>query len=137
MEPLFSESAIKQVRYIGPVTHEKIKEYINRAEVCLFPSFAEAFPLSWLEAMLVGKAIVASDIGWANEMIKDGVHGFLVDPKNHAEFAGRVSQFLENKDLAQRMGKNAQERVKKEFSSDEIAKQSLAYYDKILSHGVL
>ena len=137
MEPLFSESAIKQVRYLGPVVHEKIKENISRAEVCVFPSFAEAFPLSWLEAMLMGKAIVASNIGWAQEMIEDGEQGFLVNPKNHTEFAHRVSQFLENKDLAQKMGKNAQERVKKEFSSHEIAKQSLAYYDKILSHGVL
>ena len=137
MKPLFSESAIKQVRYIGAVTHEKIREYINRAEVCVFPSYAEAFPLSWLEAMLMGKAIVASDIGWAKEMIKDGEQGFLVDPKNHHEFARRVNQFLENNELAQKMGENAQERVKKEFSSHEIAKQSLAFYHKILNHGVL
>ena len=137
MEPLFSELAIKQVRYLGPVAHEKIKENISRAEVCVFPSFAEAFPLSWLEAMLMGKAIVASDIGWAKEMIEDGVQGFLINPKNHTEFAHRVSQFLENKELAQKMGINAQERVKRYFSSHEIAKQSLAYYDKILSDGVL
>ena len=137
MQPLFSESALNQVRYLGPVAHEGIKGYINRADVCVFPSFAEAFPLSWLEAMLMGKAIVASDIGWAKEMIKDGEQGFLVDPKNHVEFAGRVSQFLENKGLAQKMGKNAQERVKKEFSSHEIAKKSLTFYDKILSHGDL
>jgi glycosyltransferase involved in cell wall biosynthesis len=137
MKPLFSKSAIKKVRYLGPVAHERIRENISRADVCVFPSFAEAFPLSWLEAMLMGKAIVASDIGWAKEMIEDGVHGFIVNPKNNAEFAHRVSQFLENKDLAQKMGKNAQERVKKEFSSHEIAKQSLAFYDKILSHGVL
>jgi glycosyltransferase involved in cell wall biosynthesis len=132
MQPLFSESAIKQVRYIGAVVHEKIREYINRAEVCVFPSFAEAFPLSWLEAMLMKKAIVASDIGWAKEMIKDGEQGFLVDPKNHHEFARRVNQFLENNELAKKIGKNAQERVKKEFEARIIAERSSNYYRQFI-----
>ena len=132
MEPLFSESAINKVRYLGPVTHKKIKEYINRAEVCVFPSFAEAFPLSWLEAMLMGKAMVASNIGWAQEMIEDGEQSFLVDPKNHVEFAARVSQFLENKGLAQRMGKMARERALNEFEAGIIAERSLNYYRQFI-----
>jgi glycosyltransferase involved in cell wall biosynthesis len=132
MQPLFSESVIKQVRYLGSVAHEEIKEYINRAEVCVFPSFAEAFPLSWLEAMLMGKAIVASDVGWAKEMIEDRVHGFLVNPKNHAEFANRVSQFLKNKDLAQKLGKNAREKALSEFEAGIIAEHSLNYYRQFI-----
>lgn len=132
MKPLFLKSAMKQVQYLGPVAHEKIRAYINRAEVCVFPSFAEAFPLSWLEAMLMRRAIVASDIGWAKEMIKDGEQGFLVDSKNHAEFAKRVNQFLENNELARKMGENAQERVKKEFEVRIIAERSLNYYRQFI-----
>ena len=80
----------------------------------------------------MGKAIVASNIGWAKEMIDDGDQGFLVDPKNHIEFAGRVSQFLENKGLAQRMGKMARERALNEFEAGIIAERSLNYYRQFI-----
>ena len=65
-------------------------------------------------------------------MIKDGEQGFLVDPKNHAEFAKRVNQFLENNELAKKIGKNAQERVKKEFEARIIAERSLNYYRQFI-----
>ena len=87
MQPLFNTEAMANVSYIGSVEYNKIKDYINSASICVFPTFAEALPVSWIEAMAMKKPIVASNIGWATEIIDNEVNGFLENPKNHIEFA--------------------------------------------------
>src|SRR5690606_11428616 len=132
MQPLFNESTIKRVTYLGTVDYSKIQELIQEATVCVFPTFAEALPVSWLEAMAMEKAIVASNIGWANEMIKDGKEGFLVHPTNHQDYAERVLELLGNSDKRLLFGKAAREKVKKKFSHDLVAKESIEFYKTIL-----
>ena len=83
MQPLFSEKALTNVSYLGSVPYQDIQKYISESSVCVFPSFAEALPVSWIEAMAMQKAVVASNIGWATDVIDDEVNGFLVSPKNH------------------------------------------------------
>ena len=132
MQPLFDAAALKNVQYFGGVDYEKVFEFIKNADVCVFPSFAEAFPVSWLEAMALEKAIVASDIGWADEMLEDGVNGFLVNPKAHLLFAERIKMLLEDKKKNAGFGKKAREKVETAFSSAVIARKSIAFYEKII-----
>jgi glycosyltransferase involved in cell wall biosynthesis len=128
---LFSEEATKQVKYIGSVPYSEIQNYINQASVCVFPSFAEALPVSWIEAMAMQKAIVASDVGWAKEVVDDGMNGFLVDPKNHIEYAAKINTLLSNKQLREDFGESAREKVIQKFSISVVAKQSLAFYQSL------
>lgn len=132
MQPLFNESAIKRVTYLGTVDYSKIQELIQEATVCVFPTFAEALPVSWLEAMAMEKAIVASNIGWANEMVEDGEEGFLVHPTNHQAYAERILELLGNSDKRLLFGKAAREKVKARFSHDLVAKKSIEFYKTIL-----
>lgn len=132
MQPLFSQTAIKKVNYIGAVPYSKIQELIEQATVCVFPTFAEALPVSWLEAMAMEKAIVASNIGWANEMIEDGKEGYLVHPTNHKVFAERVLDLIEHPLKQQEFGRVAREKVIKRFHQDSVAKQSVVFYKSII-----
>lgn len=133
MQALFSEKAIKNVEYLQCLPHTEIKEKIQQATVCVFPSFAEAFPVSWLEAMAMEKAIVASDIGWANEMIEDSINGFLVNPTNHALFANKINAFLEDEIKCYEIGKAARIKVKNCFDIKIIAKQNIKFYAQIIN----
>src|SRR5680860_459149 len=99
MQKLFSPKALKNVTYVGAVTYSEIKKHIAQATVCVFPTFAEALPVSWLEAMAMQKPIVASNIGWAKEMIDEGVDGFLVNPKEHETYATKIVELLEDLEL--------------------------------------
>jgi len=90
MQALFSPKALNQVTYLGGVSYGEIKKHIAQATVCVFPTYAEALPVSWLEAMALQKPIVASNIGWAKEMIEDGAEGFLVNPKDHETYANKI-----------------------------------------------
>jgi len=132
MQNLFSEKAKANVCYLGSVPYSEIKSNIEEATICVFPSFAEAFPVSWLEAMAMKKAIVASNIGWANEMIIDEESGFLVHPNNHELFASRIVQLLENSDFSKEMGQNARKRVKLFFSTDKIVKDNIDFYKSLI-----
>ncbi|AWI25675.1 glycosyltransferase family 4 protein [Flavobacterium pallidum] len=130
MQDLFSEKALQNTVYHGPKPYMQIRSYIENAAVCVFPSFAEALPLSWLEAMAMGKAIVASDIGWATEMIVDGTDGFLVDPSNHMMYAEKIIAILQDKKLQHDLGMNAREKVQKCFDSKVVLQQNILYYEK-------
>ncbi|WP_163400269.1 glycosyltransferase family 4 protein [Flavobacterium fluviatile] len=133
MQKLFSEKAFPNVTYLGSVPYIEIKEKIQQANVCVFPSFAEAFPVSWLEAMAMQKPIVASNVGWATEMIDEGKNGFLVHPANHKAFAQKISDFLEDELLSLKLAKAARDKVEKYFDIHVIANQNIEFYKKIIS----
>ncbi|ALJ04581.1 glycoside hydrolase [Pseudalgibacter alginicilyticus] len=132
MQPMFNTSAIKKVNYLGIVAYSKIQDLIKEATVCVFPTFAEALPVSWLEAMAMEKAFVASNIGWANEMIDDGVDGFLVHPTDHKLYAERILELLKDPIRQKQFGKAAREKVMVQFSHDLIAKQSVEFYETLI-----
>jgi glycosyltransferase involved in cell wall biosynthesis len=132
MKNLFDKSALQQVQYLGSVSYYEIKNIIANATVCVFPTFAEAFPVSWLEAMAMEKAIVASNIGWATEVIDNNLNGYLVHPKNHLEFADRILNFIESTSLRAEFGRNARKKVLISFNSEIIAKKSIKFYKHYL-----
>ena len=132
MQSLFDENAMQNVMYLGSVSYDKIKQHISAATVCVFPTFAEALPVSWIEAMALQKAIVASDIGWATEVIEDSVDGFLSHPKNHNLFANRILELLDNPKLRSQLGVAARQKVADKFSIEVVAKQSADFYQKII-----
>nr|WP_294925830.1 glycosyltransferase family 4 protein [uncultured Flavobacterium sp.] len=133
MQKLFSDNAKQNVKFLGSVPYIEIKEKIQQATVCVFPSFAEAFPVSWLEAMAMGKPIVASNVGWAKEMIDHGDNGFLVHPTNHQVFAQRINDFLVDEVLCAKLGYAARNKVKEYFDIHVIANQNIEFYKKIIS----
>jgi glycosyltransferase involved in cell wall biosynthesis len=132
MQPLFDGEAMQNVSYLGSVSYDKIKEFINTSTVCVFPTFAEALPVSWIEAMAMQKAIVASNIGWATEVLDDNVNGFLVHPQDHENYAKKIIQLLENEALRHQFGIEARKKIAQKFSIEVVAKQSANFYKKIL-----
>ncbi|MHB1105111.1 MAG: glycosyltransferase family 4 protein [Lutibacter sp.] len=132
MQQLFSPKALANVIYIGGVSYAEIKKYIEEATVCVFPTFAEALPVSWLEAMALQKPMVASNIGWATEIIEDGVDGFLVNPKDHTTYANKIITLLKDPELQKQFGRAAKQKVVQKFSMEVAAKQSLAFYESLI-----
>jgi glycosyltransferase involved in cell wall biosynthesis len=132
MQSLFTKEALQQVRYLGSVPYFEIQKQIEQATVCVFPSFAEALPVSWIEAMAMRKPIVASNIGWATEIVEDGKEGFLVNPKEHQEYANRIVQLLDNAELQNQLGIATRKKTEQKFSMEVVAKQSLSFYLDIL-----
>lgn len=132
MQELFTSEALQNVSYLGSVPYAAIKTHIKMSGVCVFPTFAEALPVSWIEAMALQKPIVASNIGWATEVIEDGVEGFLVYPKDHNLYAERILQLLESTALQKSFGIAARKKVVNTFSMKVVAKKSMSYYKSLI-----
>lgn len=132
MQPLFNKTALKNVSYLGAVDYSEIQDLIKNATVCVFPTFAEALPVSWLEAMAMEKAIVASNIGWAHEMIEDEKEGFLVHPTHHKQYAERILELINDHNKRIQFGTAAREKVKLQFSHNLIAKRSIEFYKTVI-----
>ncbi len=132
MEEILTPAAKKQVEWLGALPYEKILDQVARANVVFLPSFAEALPMTWIEAMAMEKALVTSDIGWAKEVMIDGETGFTVDPKDHRLYAVKVLKLLNDPELAERMGKAAREKVVKEFSAEVVVERNMEFYESVV-----
>ena len=128
----FSAAASRRVKWLGALPYSKIKDRIARSQVVVLPSYAEALPMAWLEAMAMEKALVTSNIGWAREVMVDGKTGYKVDPKDHSLFAERVLDLLENPATAEKMGKAARQRVVENFSSEVVSGRNLEFYKELV-----
>ncbi len=131
---ILSDQAKKKVKHLPEVHYTKVAQIIAKANIVTLPSFAEAFPMTWLEAMAMEKALVTSNIGWANEMMIDGKTGFTVNPKDHLDYANKMELALKDATLAAQMGKNARQRVLQKFDAKLIAQQNIELYKSLISN---
>lgn len=134
MQSLFTKEALQNVSYLGSVSYQDIKKHIVAATICVFPSFAEALPVSWLEAMAMQKAVVASNIGWATEIIEDGVEGFLVHPKDHKEYASRINELLHNLEMQKEFGIQARKKINDKFAVNVVSKRNMEFYITVINN---
>jgi len=121
-----------QVSYLGKIPYNEVQDYIKKAHVCVFPTFAETLGMVTIESMALQKPVVNSNIGWAQELMVEGESGFLVHPKNHKEYAEKIMAILNSKALGQTMGINARKYVENHFDIEKIAKENIKFYKTLI-----
>jgi glycosyltransferase involved in cell wall biosynthesis len=84
------------------------------------------------EAAAAAKPIVAFDVEWHSEFIKDGETGLLVEDRNIEECAQAVLKVLKDKNLASKLGKNAKAELYRNYNAYEIAKREIDVYKKVI-----
>jgi glycosyltransferase involved in cell wall biosynthesis len=133
LEATLSTPARARTDLLGEVPYEQVQERIRRAAVCVFPSYAEAQPLAWLEAMACGRPLVGYDQGWAREVVRPGVDGILVPEGDTGALADAVLGLLADPDRAAALGASARQRVEAEFDARIAAGRSLDWYRRLLA----
>lgn len=93
------------VRVAGFVPDEELLECYHRSTAVVIPSICpENFPTVALEALGVGRALVATRSGGLPELVDEGENGFLVPPGDAPALAAAISRILDDPDMAVRMG---------------------------------
>jgi glycosyltransferase involved in cell wall biosynthesis len=128
----FHDEDLKNVSYLGKIPYNEVQDYIKKANVCIFPTFAETLGMVTLESMALQKPVVNTNIGWANELIIDGESGYLVHPENHCEYANRINSILSDNQLVKKMGENARQRVESLFDIQKIAEENISFYKSLI-----
>ena len=92
----------------------------------------EPFARIILEAMAMGKPLVAMNEGGVPEVIKDGVNGISIPPKNSALMARKIIELLSDRDKAKKMGQAARKCIEENFSIEANVKKIQKEYLQIL-----
>jgi trehalose synthase len=104
----------------------------RHAAVVVQKSLDEGFGLTVTEAMWKGRPVVATAVGGIQDQITNGIHGLLVrDPRHLDEFGDSLVEVLRNRPLAESLGREAQERVRREYLSVRHLVQYLALLTRL------
>ncbi len=126
-------SAMVAVSFVGSVPLDRLPSEYGKVSICVIPSHWENFPNVCLEAMIAGRAIVASDTGGISEMLSDGC-GVLVPPQRPTALANALSALLADPDECAALGARARSRVLAAYSpSTLIPIVERCYIDAIAS----
>lgn len=109
-----------RIHFRGFIKPEEIASYFQGCLFLVVPSRFDVFPNVILEAMSVGKVVIASNIGGMPEIVKDDFNGFLFENENYEILAERMKFLIENRNLLEYMGHNARMHVEKYYRKDII-----------------
>ncbi len=111
----------EKVRNIGWLPQEKLPGLYARSDICVVPSiWPEAFGIVALEAMACGKPVIVSRVGGLQNIINDGIEGFVVDPGSPEQLKDRLSILLKDPKLRKQMGEAGRKRVLENYTWDII-----------------
>ena len=132
LEGIAKRLGIKQNVIFTGFRHD-VAALMSIFDVFILSSLAEGLPLALLEAMVQGKPVIATSVGGIPEVIKDGVNGFLVPPKDPQALADKIIQLLEDHNLRVSISENAMRTVKERFGIQEMVKKVEEVYLDILA----
>lgn len=108
---------------------DNVMNFMSMLDVLILPSIQnEDFPNVILEAMGLGKAVIASRLAGTPEQIIDGVTGLLIEPNNVEQLAEAISCLLDRPELILSMGKRGKERFEQFFSSSIALNNYMSTY---------
>ena len=127
------QNGLGNVVFVGYVAYDELPRYYKTADIFCSPATGrESFGIALLEAMAVGKPIVASNIdGYAN-LMTDGVEGLLVPPKDATALAQALLSLMANESLRQQMAARVR-LTAKGYDWKHVAQRVFDYYVKALS----
>lgn len=129
---LVKKHDLKNVYFTGWLKEEDIIHLYENSSIIIVPSICEeSFGLVGIEAMSVGRPVIASRVGGIPEWLEDGKTGFLVDPGNPDQIAEKIIQLFSDRKLMEQMGKNARKKAE-QFSIEKHANKIEKTYLKLI-----
>jgi len=117
--------------FVDSLPHNSLYPIIQHSRLVVFPSLWENFPYACLEAMIFGKTVLATNGSGYNEIITEGISGYLVEADSYKKLEKKIIELLREATTA--VSENAK-KTAKSFRTELIANNMLKYYNKILSH---
>jgi glycosyltransferase involved in cell wall biosynthesis len=123
-------SAASRLIVLDNLPHSQLYPVIEGAHLVVLPSLIDNLPNSCLEAMGLGKVVIGTN-GSFDELISDGVNGFLVPPNSAAALAEKLTSAWTAPHLA-KLSVAAKQRMR-EFDPEQTVASLLRYYSEVLS----
>jgi glycosyltransferase involved in cell wall biosynthesis len=120
------------LRLKGKIDPAEKRQYLNDAHVIILPSIFDNLPYVIIEAMSLGKVVLASRQGGQEEMIEHGISGFLFDHSIPGDFEKQLKIIISLSDEEiHEIGKQARALIEEMYSPNKIANEKIPLLNKI------
>lgn len=121
-----------KVRVHPSVSPGEILSYYRMADLFLFPTLSEGFSLALLEAMATGLPVIATDVGAARDLLRDGVNGLLISRRDAKALVGSVKALIGDRARREDLGRRAAETAQR-FELEKVLKESINTYCELVN----
>ena len=122
------EKRSSYVKTLGWVMGTLKDEWLDKCGIMVLPSYFEGFPLSVIEGMLHGCAVISTDVGGIPEAIDDGVSGILIKPKDVKGLKDAIESVACDKEFAERLSRGGIKTAKEKFSLEKNLQKLVEIY---------
>ena len=129
---IMPHDAAKRVNLLGPVPQTELLALRERAFLTVVGSRIEMFPNVLLEALASGSPTVATRVGGAPEIARDGEEALFAPGEDIDGLAAAMETFLDEPHLAARLGAAGRKRVEADFAPSAIANTCIDYYANVI-----
>jgi len=131
MSRYLSSNVRQSIVFYNFAERSTLPKFYNSCDIFVLPSLYEGHPLTILEAMACGKAVVAFAVCGIPETL-DEKTGLLVPPRSVKALGDSLVYLLENFEIAEKMGQAGRKKVIEQFTWDRTAEQTLNVYRELL-----
>jgi glycosyltransferase involved in cell wall biosynthesis len=124
---------LPNVHFAGALDPAACLGQLRRAEIFVLSSADEVLPVSMLEAMAFGKAVVTTDVGGITEAIEPGVNGLVVPAGDPDRLAAALAMLIEDAALRARLGQRAQATFRERYTGEQFARGFLPIVEQALA----
>jgi colanic acid/amylovoran biosynthesis glycosyltransferase len=127
----------ERVRIVGNLPQHEVARLMGEADIFVLPSIIAAngqmdgLPISLMEAMAAGKAVVASGLSGIPELVRHEVNGLLVDAAYPQRIATAIQRLIEDPVLRERLGAEGQRHVREKFDVRRTARSMITLLDEV------
>lgn len=126
-----------RIKLLGFLNHDEMIETIRKCKFVVLPSiWYDNCPYSVLETLVIGKPVIASNIGGIPELVKDNENGFIVKPNNVEELARKMKELFENKELLQKFSEQAKATSRRLYTEKNYYDKIMKIYNEVVKKGV-
>ncbi len=120
-----------KVKFLG--FRKDIQAILKASDIVVLPSKREALSLVMLEAMAAAKPVLATAVGDASRVIRDGINGFLIPAAGKNALKEKLSFVLSNRERMEDIGQQARETIKRDYLVDTMIQRHQKLYDELLA----
>jgi glycosyltransferase involved in cell wall biosynthesis len=117
------------VTFTGNVPN--VEEYLQAADLFVFPTENDAFPSSLVEAMACGLPVISTPVGAIPTLIAHECNGLLVEAANEQALSQAVVRLLSDRALAERLSHAARKSVQDHYSADTVTRAYLGVFQAL------
>jgi len=126
-----------RVCFVGPVFGPDKVRLLGGADAMVLPSYSEGLPYALLEAMAGGVPVIATPVGAIPDVVADGIHGFLVPPRDGKAIAEALAVLAGDRERLSWMSRACRRRIRAAFSIDRLAQELALMYSNLCGNSLV